>query len=260
MLVSLSVARRLIELGSRLSPLPDEELTASNRVMGCAAQVWLTVRLEPGTGLVQLQGWSDSELSRGLVALLAEGLSGLTPEQMLAVPTSRLQQLLLGSLGAAAVAPSRSGGLANMLEAAKKRVRLLAAPATMATFPSLRITADVLEPQGAFAEAQARYLRPEQEQVARLASVLRAKSIGVVAHFYMDPEVQGVLSSAAEQWPHIAISDSLVMADTAVRMAEAGCRYICVLGVDFMSENVRAILDEAGHTDVKRGAGCLPGP
>ncbi len=28
------------------------------------------------------------------------------------------------------------------------------------------------------------------------------------------------------------------------------CRYICVLGVDFMSENVRAILDEAGFTDV----------
>lgn len=27
-------------------------------------------------------------------------------------------------------------------------------------------------------------------------------------------------------------------------------RYIAVLGVDFMSENVRAILDEAGHRDV----------
>lgn len=38
------------------------------------------------------------------------------------------------------------------------------------------------------------------------------------------PQVQGVLSSAAEAWPHIHISDSLVMADTAVRMAEAGCR------------------------------------
>ena len=35
---------------------------------------------------------------------------------------------------------------------------------------------------------------------------------------------QGVLSSAAEQWPHIHISDSLVMADRAVAMAEAGCK------------------------------------
>ena len=80
--------------------------------------------------------------------------------------------------------------------------------------------------------------------------MLTAKRIGVVAHFYMDPQVQGVLTSAAERWPHIHISDSLVMADSAVRMAEAGCRAIAVLGVDFMSENVRAILDEAGHAGV----------
>ena len=75
----------------------------------------------------------------------------------------------------------------------------------------------------------------------------------MVAHFYMDPEVQGVLSAAQERWPHIHISDSLVMADSAVVMAEAGCRAVTVLGVDFMSENVRAILDEAGHKDVQVG-------
>ena len=66
----------------------------------------------------------------------------------------------------------------------------------------------------------------------------------------MDPQVQGVLTSASQRWPNIHISDSLVMADSAVRMAEAGCKAVAVLGVDFMSENVRAILDEAGHTDV----------
>jgi len=80
--------------------------------------------------------------------------------------------------------------------------------------------------------------------------VLREKRIGVVAHFYMDPQVQGVLTSAAQEWPHIHISDSLVMADSAVAMAAAGCTNVAVLGVDFMSENVRAILDEAGHHDV----------
>jgi quinolinate synthase len=45
-------------------------------------------------------------------------------------------------------------------------------------------------------------------------------------------------------------ADSLVMASKACAMAEAGCRAICVLGVDFMSENVRAILNDAGHPDV----------
>ena len=29
------------------------------------------------------------------------------------------------------------------------------------------------------------------------------------------------------------------------------CRTVAVLGVDFMSENVRAILDDAGHTGVQ---------
>lgn len=81
--------------------------------------------------------------------------------------------------------------------------------------------------------------------------MLSEKKIGIVAHFYMDPEVQGVLSSAAARWPHIHISDSLVMADRAVKMAEEGCTTVAVLGVDFMSENVAAILKEAGHGDVK---------
>ena len=44
--------------------------------------------------------------------------------------------------------------------------------------------------QGAFAEAQALFLHPKQETVAELASVLAAHKMGVVAHFYMDPEVR----------------------------------------------------------------------
>ena len=41
------------------------------------------------------------------------------------------------------------------------------------------------------------------------------------------------------------------MADKAVQMAQNGCKVICVLGVDFMSENVRATLDYAGLGEVK---------
>lgn len=63
-----------------------------------------------------------------------------------------------------------------------------------------------------------------------------------------------MLSAAAASWPHIHISDSLVMADAAVKMARAGCTTIAVLGVDFMSENVRAILDEAGLAHIKVGS------
>lgn len=116
------------------------------------------------------------------------------------------------------------------------------------TFPSLRIRRDALEPRGAFAQAQATFLRPDPRAVSDLHDLLRDKNIGVVAHFYMDVELQGILTACP--WPHIQISDSLAMADRAVKMAEAGVRRVVVLGVDFMSENVRAVLDAAGHTDV----------
>lgn len=135
-----------------------------------------------------------------------------------------------------------------MLESAKKKAKLLRGD--LPTFPSLLINRTSTSPQGAFAQAQDAFLRPDPCTVEALATVVESKKIGVVAHFYMDPQVQGVLSSAAERWPHVKISDSLVMADGAVKMAEAGCTSIVVLGVDFMSENVRAILDEAGFAHV----------
>lgn len=117
-----------------------------------------------------------------------------------------------------------------------------------AAFPSLLVHADRFEAQGPFAQAQAAFLEPDPEVVRALGAELRAKNVGIVAHFYMDPELQGVLS--ASDWPHIHISDSLQMADRAIQMAQAGVRTVIVLGVDFMSENVRAMLDAAGFGKV----------
>jgi quinolinate synthase len=119
---------------------------------------------------------------------------------------------------------------------------------TLPVFPSLRITADALIPQGAFAEAQAAFLKPDRELVMQLTTLLRDKNAGVVAHFYMDPQLQGVLSAC--DWPHIHVSDSLAMADRAIGMAERGVSTIAVLGVDFMSENVRAMLDASGYEHI----------
>ncbi|PRP91726.1 Quinolinate synthase A [Enhygromyxa salina] len=115
-------------------------------------------------------------------------------------------------------------------------------------FPSLIVRADGFAAQGAFAQAQAEYLEPDPDVVARLEQLLRTRRAGVVAHFYMDAELQGALWAC--DWPHINISDSLVMADSGVAMAGAGAREIVVLGVDFMAENVRAILDASGHEQV----------
>lgn len=124
----------------------------------------------------------------------------------------------------------------------------------MQPFPSLVLRAGGAAAQGAFAEAQAAFLDPDPATVRRLRELLEASGAGIVAHFYMDAELQGVLFAC--DWPHIHISDSLVMADRALQMAREGARAIVVLGVDFMSENVRAVLDAAGfeHVPVYRVA------
>lgn len=119
---------------------------------------------------------------------------------------------------------------------------------TAEAFPSLIIGAEDLRAQGAYARAQADYLRPDESAVARVAELLRRGNVGIVSHYYMDPELQGVLTASA--WPHVHISDSLMMADAAIDMAHKGVKTIVVLGVDFMSENVRAMLDASGYEDV----------
>jgi quinolinate synthase len=140
--------------------------------------------------------------------------------------------------------------------------QLMANPSSKsaAPFPSLVIRRDELSPRGGFANAQASYLDPDPHSVAALERLLRQKNVGVVAHFYMDPKLQGVL--AACDWPLINIGDSLEMAGRAAEMARLGARAVAVLGVDFMAENARATVDAAGFKKVPvyrvcdRAIGC----
>lgn len=241
---------RLLEYSALLPPLPVSERISSNRVMGCTAQVWLTAELGCD-GRMYFGAESDSEITRGFCSCLINSINGALPEEVLQVKTEDLSSLNIGVAGGA---KSRANTWHNILISMHKRVKCIlaknAGKPPVDPFPSLLITAENITAQGTFAEAQAKYLSPDASKVAELVNVLKEKQIGVVAHFYMDPEVQGVLVAAKQQWPHIHISDSLVMADRAVKMAESGCKFITVLGVDFMSENVRAILDQAGFGKV----------
>lgn len=116
-------------------------------------------------------------------------------------------------------------------------------------FPAIRLSADHVSAQGSFAAVQAEYFSPDPQLAQELSELLRQNKAGIVAHFYMDPELQGMLYACT--WPHIHISDSLVMAERALAMAKAGLQKIFVLGVDFMSENVRATLDASGYSEVE---------
>lgn len=149
-----------------------------------ALQAWVDVSLD-SSGKVQLRAASDSKLTAGLAGVLVSALSGLTPEQLLDVDGTSFMQLL--NLGPGVMAPSRASGAANLLATIQRRTRVLTTQ--LPRFPSLLITHDSLQPQGTFAEAQAQFLQPNAQQVAQLVQLLSAKRIGVVAHYYMDPQV-----------------------------------------------------------------------
>ncbi len=121
-------------------------------------------------------------------------------------------------------------------------------------FPSIVVSAGSIVAAGEFAETQAAVLDPDPASVRRLTQLLRQTQAGIVAHYYMAPELQGVL--LAGDWPLVHVADSLLMADQAVEMARSGAKALVVLGVNFMSENVRALLDAAGygHIPVLRAA------
>ncbi|KAL5718052.1 quinolinate synthase [Ranunculus cassubicifolius] len=242
--------KRLLHYATLLPKFDGSKRVAENRVMGCTAQVWLDVSMDE-IGRMRFAADSDSEITKGFCSCLIRVLDGVLPEEVLKLKTEDLGMLNVGLPGRAS---SRANTWYNVLISMQKRTKGIVAErdgkVVEELFPTLIITADEINAKGSYAEAQAKFLFPNETKVQELVNVLKEKKIGVVAHFYMDPEVQGVLTAAQKEWPHIHISDSLVMADKAVKMAEAGCEFITVLGVDFMSENVRAILDQAGFEKV----------
>src|SRR5277367_969262 len=74
--------RHLIDLGRKLAPLVEAERGDANKVHGCASQVWLVT--EPDSGhMLTFRGDSDSDLVRGLIAVLIQLYSGRASEDIL---------------------------------------------------------------------------------------------------------------------------------------------------------------------------------
>jgi len=237
---------KIVEYSKFLANAPVDLRVRDNQVLGCTAQVWARVEVTDDN-VVVVEADSDAQLTRGLCAIIVKSLSGASAEQVLSVTAGDILRWF--DLGPQILAKSRSNGLRNLIEAIQRRTRSAIEGAD--PFPSLSISRNSAVPQGEYATAQAKYLNPDEEMTKKLVSLLKEKKVGVVAHYYMDPEVQGVLTKAADEWEHIQISDSLVMADRAVKMVEQGCDIVLVLGVDFMAENVRAVLSGAGHSKTR---------
>ncbi len=100
----------VIDLGKGLAPLADADRTETNKVPGCAAQVWLAVRRDGDR--LWFDADSDSAISKGNIALLLKLYSGRTPGEVLAFDArAALERLGLPS----ALTRQRANGLNSMV-------------------------------------------------------------------------------------------------------------------------------------------------
>jgi cysteine desulfuration protein SufE len=108
--------RYLIELGRTLAPLPERERSESNKVQGCASQVWLSTRIRSdraGTSVLDFSGDSDAHIVRGLIAILFAIFSGKPARDILATDAVAVfERLGLREH----LTPQRSNGFRSMVE------------------------------------------------------------------------------------------------------------------------------------------------
>ena len=109
--------RYIIELGRQLLEMPAALKTDSNKVRGCASQVWLATSIAPRApgdpAVLTFQGDSDAHIVRGLVAILFAIVNGKTAEAILATDAAAA----FASLGLKEhLTPQRSNGFASMVE------------------------------------------------------------------------------------------------------------------------------------------------
>ncbi|MEO1003629.1 MAG: SufE family protein [Cyanobacteria bacterium J06638_7] len=108
-------------LAKKLKPLPEQFRNEAFKVKGCVSQVYVVGQLEEGR--LHWQGDSDAAITKGLLALLIEGLEGLTPEQALAIEPGFMADTGLQ----ASLTPSRANGFLNILRLMQAQAKALAA-------------------------------------------------------------------------------------------------------------------------------------
>jgi len=115
--------KQLLFYAAKLPGLPEDLRTPENKVEGCVSQVWVVPELrEEDGGRVYWRADSDSQLTKGLAALLVTGLSGCTPAEILSVTPEFIEALGLKQ----SLTPSRNNGFLNMLRKMQRAVLELA--------------------------------------------------------------------------------------------------------------------------------------
>jgi cysteine desulfuration protein SufE len=115
--------RYLIELGRQLPPLEQSAYTETNKVQGCASQVWLETNVRPNGAagpVLTFVGDSDAHIVRGLIAILLALFSGRTAKDILGTDAIAVFE----KIGLREhLTPQRSNGFRSMVERIRSEAR-----------------------------------------------------------------------------------------------------------------------------------------
>lgn len=103
----------IIELGKDLEPLSDEFKKPENVIKGCQSTVWLHTEIRDG--LVYFYADGDAIITKGLIALLINVLSGEKPDDIINADLKFIKEIGLHEH----LSPTRSNGLLAMVKQMK---------------------------------------------------------------------------------------------------------------------------------------------
>jgi BolA-like protein 1 len=112
--------QQLLFFAQKLPPMDPALKTDANRVRGCTSVVHVHVQLDENKNVL-IAADSDAQLTKGLVALLVNGLNGCTAEEVLAIDPS----FIVASGLSVSLTPSRNNGFINMVSKIKEKVSIL---------------------------------------------------------------------------------------------------------------------------------------
>ena len=100
----------IIDMGKKLSMLPNKYHTNEFKVEGCVSEVFLVPK--KNNGLLNFQADSNSVITRGLIAMLLRVYSDRNPEDIINNPPEFIDKVGLG----VHLTPSRTNGLHSMVK------------------------------------------------------------------------------------------------------------------------------------------------
>jgi cysteine desulfuration protein SufE len=111
--------RYLVELGDKMTPLPQSERTDDTRLPGCQYGLWIRTDYDADRDALRFLVHSDAKITRGLAALIVRVLDGQPPAVVAEAELEFLDQVGLRTH----LSSQRNSGLSAMIHEMKSRAR-----------------------------------------------------------------------------------------------------------------------------------------